>query len=480
MAASFSSVASAACKINVPCGFSPPKPPVVPKPTNPNVDAIRFAWSQPQLTGDGNGGVAEINYDVNAEASTVPVRLNACGSTATTQITSYRFSFDDGSAPIASTNCTVIWSRRTSPTFRSVNVTITVYKSDGSSFSTTRVIRYRDLVIASLGDSAASGEGTQDNGYAASPNCDRSGLAATALAALQVQRDVGSATVVHFWHLACSGATISAAGTGPFVDRKSDPNDPYPSGGLLDPYSGARHMQKGGASPPLPPQMDRLQTLIGQSQLPVARLLIQAGANDGGWATVLKDCLTVGGEAWLTLGPLTGDLVANSNENACLTGWTPPVNTAMSNLWGPQNSHFNALHNRVIKLMADKPGMLEPQNIFLTQYYDPLDSLSNQPVLCAAEPFAELVLRQWGVNRVEKRLQADVSAAATAYKWGFIGGVQKAFQGHGVCHTNSRWVNSWYDSEFVYKHENGTWHPNADGQHAMGNIIYTAIKPGLE
>jgi GDSL-like Lipase/Acylhydrolase family len=458
--------ARAACPINdLRCGAPPPRPP---KPT----DSATLSWSQPGLAADANGGLQETNYDTTNEASNVPVTLNACGSRAISPITSYSFAFDDGAATINTTQCAVTWMRSTTPTFKSVTVTMTVHQAQGPSFSTSTTVRYRDLVIASLGDSAASGQGAQDDGYAASPNCDRSGMAASALAALRVQQTLGPDTDVHFWHLACSGATITAEGSGPF-----EPN-PIDAGGLLSPYSGQRRMQE---SNPLPPQMQRLAALVAQSNLPVSRLLIQAGANDGGWATVLKQCLFDGGLSWLPLGPGLGDIAATSAESICLSEWKPAVTSAMGNLYGSPGSHFDQLANWIDAYIAANPTRLGTGNIYLTQYYDPLDSLSPPSPVCPGEWFAEQPLRVWGVDEVEAPLQADLAAAAAGYHWHLIDGIRQAFQGHGVCATGtSRWVNSWSDAYFTDKHLDGAWHPNAVGQHAMSNQIYAAISPGLQ
>lgn len=111
-------------------------------------------------------------------------------------------------------------------------ITLTVIAADGSARTTSKTAQFRDLLIASLGDSAASGEGDPDapNGDETSvrwaspqpqedqPNlegarCDRSGRAATVKAAADIEKGYGSPfgtqTSVHFWHLACSGAQIS-------------------------------------------------------------------------------------------------------------------------------------------------------------------------------------------------------------------------------------------------------------------------------
>lgn len=102
-------------------------------------------------------------------------------------------------------------------------VTLRVSRRGGkpATDSSTQTIRFRDLLIASLGDSAASGQGNPDvptsytafgtTGHLASWNdyrCDRSGRAATALLAKEIE-DRNPGTSVTLWSLACSGATIT-------------------------------------------------------------------------------------------------------------------------------------------------------------------------------------------------------------------------------------------------------------------------------
>ena len=92
-------------------------------------------------------------------------------------------------------------------TLASVDVTLTVNPAGGGAgLFTTRTVTFRDIVIASLGDSAASGQGASEiighgkPAFVASQACDRSGVAASAQAAWRIQNNLPN-TTVHFWHL---------------------------------------------------------------------------------------------------------------------------------------------------------------------------------------------------------------------------------------------------------------------------------------
>jgi hypothetical protein len=366
--------ASAACKIGDPnCPPTPPNP-CVKTGTCPAVpDKADFTWQLKQLAATGDGAVAEDNFDDTNETSTSPVTLNGCSSTATGGIQNYVWTFDDDSPAITTPSCATTWQRPLSHGYATVGVTLTVVPKSGASFAVSHRIQYRDVVIASLGDSAASGEGAPEivNGkpvFNGSADCDRSGWAATAQAALHVQQTLGSDTTVHFWHLACSGASITADNSGAWT------SDPYNAGGILDPYDGVRHNTN------LEPQLQRLQQLRAEADnLPVDRLLLGVGANDTHWADVLADCLPKG---------VLGSLV----QTNCVNSYTARVGQDGS--IGTLPAHFKKLNT------ALTPSIVPASNIYFTQYFDPMDSLTAQPSTCPGEPLAWPNLRKWGVHQI--------------------------------------------------------------------------------
>ena len=247
-----------------------------------------------------------------------------------------------------------------------VNVTLTIVPQSGSPFSLTQAVQYRDVVIASLGDSISSGEGAPDAGknFSISGACDRSTLAGPAQAAVHAQQTLGSAVTVHFWFLACTGAGLS-----------------YGLIGSYQPPSG----------PLLPPQLDRLSQLIGQSGLSVDRLQMTIGANDVYWGALLQACLPIG-----EYDP--------GSQTGCVNGYAWEINDALSELPGT----FAGLQQKLAALVS-------PSKVYLTQYSDPLDSLSPQPGLCWGEPIAWQDLRQFGAN-TESSLQ-QIMQNAEPRRW---------------------------------------------------------------
>jgi hypothetical protein len=432
-------------------GGGPPPPPPPPK------NLAEFTFAVQQLQADSNGAAAEVDYDDTSESSVSPVILDACGSTAVNGIAGYAWSFSDGTPPISTSDCETTWHRPLSSTYHDLNVTLTILPKSGSSFSVTHAEQYRDLVIASLGDSAASGEGAAENqtspAFDISENCDRSGWAASSQAALRMQQSMPD-TTVHFWHLACSGATLAEGANGDVTE-----------GGLLYPYDGIRRGQT------LPAQVTELGTLMSETKLPVSALLITAGANDTGWANVMETCLFQS-----VIAGVTDPLAFYFVQDSCINGYAGQVASAVAAL----PSHFALLNAALVQLMIAYPGQLTPWDIYLTQYWDPVDSLSAQPLVCGGEPLAGQDMRNWAVSAILNPLQADVQNAASTFDWNFIGGIQQAFQGHGVCQAASnRWINSVLDSVAEQGDFNGSWHANRTGQLQIASIIYNAISPNL-
>ena len=121
---------------------------------------------------------------------------------------------------------------------------------------------------------------------------------------------------------------------------------------------------------------------------------------------------------------------------------------------------------------------VNPTNVYLVEYFDPIDSLGSQPLLCGGDPEAGLVLRNFAASSVEAPLRATMMAAATG-GWHYIGGITKAFQGHGACWLLGRaWVNTFWAAA-AQGHRDGTWHANNGGQVVVSAFLTATILPGL-
>ena len=184
--------ASASCSVtDLDCVPGAPVP-TTPKPATAN--SIKFSYQLAQLPTATPGQVGGPDMDVTNESTTSPVVLSGCGSVATGAaypgISAYEWTVGSA-APVYTSTCQWTWQRPVSATGGSTPVTLTVIPTKGTPFSSTKTISYRDVVIASVGDSAASGQGAFQ--YNISPRCYRSGYAASAQAALHAQQTLGSA-----------------------------------------------------------------------------------------------------------------------------------------------------------------------------------------------------------------------------------------------------------------------------------------------
>ena len=203
----------------------------------------RFTWEMDQRYGDATG---DGFFDPSRQASEVQapyrVHFNACGSAGGgSAIRTYRWTFGDVVRTTESCEISRTFTRE-----GVVDVQLVVITATGSRDSARQPVRVKDLLVVSIGDSIASGEG---NPYATErlvnvdvngneiripkdatwqdERCHRSGVAGPAQAARHLET-TSTRTSVTFVHLACSGASIA----------DPIPGDDLADGGLLDPYVG--------------------------------------------------------------------------------------------------------------------------------------------------------------------------------------------------------------------------------------------------
>ena len=435
--------------------------PTTPKPATAN--SIKFSYQLAQLPTATPGQVGGPDMDVTNESTTSPVVLSGCGSVAIGAtypgISAYEWTVGSA-APVYTSTCQWTWQRPVSATGGSTPVTLTVIPTKGTPFSSTKTISYRDVVIASVGDSAASGQGAFQ--YNISPRCYRSGYAASAQAALHAQQTLGSGVTVHFWFLACSGARITSADAGPWMTTSGPGSAPADWGGMLTPYTGAKNPNPPAPQPaPLTPQVTRLTQLRAQSGLPISTLLMTIGANDTGWSIVAENCLTT------SLVALAG-VSADIPEGICLATFQAKVGQSVATL----PAHFATLGSATERGRPSRQGLphrlLRPGG--LPHRSQPLVPRRGRRLLHLA-PMGDHLRRE--------PPPACRPTAAAANGWHYLTGIRQAFQGHGVCNPdtspNGRWVDSILDSKLGQNDINGTWHANTYGQNQIAAIEYPTV-----
>jgi hypothetical protein len=379
-------------------------------------------------------------------------------------------------------------------------VTLTV-TADGQSSSEFQIVRVRDILIVSIGDSAASGEGDPDvhgtNGqgvlWADSPHgreADRSGKAAAAKAALQIER-ADPHTSVTFVSVAASGdATIN---------------------GLIAPGTWENPLP-GGPAGPGEGQLDEVRAIVGNR--PIDALLITTGADDIGFTDIVTALVKAP-----AIGSLS-DLYNHLHSPGPTADWS---HVSLDQLPG------------VYDQLAAAIGRTLPnvQNVFLTEYYDPTHNSNGQFVdgglndiipgfqVSAAE-------ESWAYSNVVVPLNNAIHDMAARHGWHLVSGIAAAFLDHGyTAAPGDRWVNTaeesreiegpyhtasiwdtvgglagaaaagllglpvWagalfgglsaddIDARLDRMNTKGTAHPNEQGQQAIANILVGAMRPVL-
>lgn len=387
-------------------------------------------------------------------------------------------------------------------------------------------VTVQDLLIVSLGDSYASGEGNPDIPQVPGffwpgidqevdwldDRCHRSALSGPAQAALRLERS-DPKTSVTFLSFACSGATVDT--------------DYFTGGNPLDPYEPATGDRIGsgvlgsyaGAAPPggdvtnhVPPQIDQLRSAItvtdaagtpvrdGNGDLVMRRvdaLVLSGGGNDIGFGPIATVCVLYG--------PYCPDNLVGAPNG----GPEIPLRDRFAADVGTMAGKYQRL--------ATALSTLPVTEVFLTEYPDPTTDQSGNtcgemledvipplslwhlvnplfPLWLKAVVVASNLVRfhiqgaevSWARSTVLPGLNGAVQAATAAHGWTYVGGIANDFIGHGYCSTNS-WIRRAADSTqmqgpypaIVNDSTKGTLHPTVAGHASYARHIYQAVSTAL-
>ena len=330
-----------------------------------------------------------------------------------------------------------------------VSLSVTTDDGDVSTIS-SREVRFRDYLIFSVGDSVGSGEGNPDvwggGGVATwwqDERCHRSADAGSAQAPLAIENS-SPLSAVTFVHLACSGGAIVK--------------------GLLAAYEGQE-----AADPPLAPQMDMVGALTALAGRPVDALLVSASANDLGFGTVVKSCLS---PTWDCSGSdpdnldETEDYVRrhlNLLRDSHLDQWLEGDPIKCPPGWetsGRDCRHLNLftdLQQRIASLG------IPAKQVLITEYFDPTKNANGDWGNCLQHIGLMWWEMRWAYHNVVRPLNDLVGAAAQQNGWNHIGGIADAFARKGYCAGSSSWVRSLEHSFLIQGNKDGAFHPNEHG-----------------
>jgi lysophospholipase L1-like esterase len=297
----------------------------------------------------------------------------------------------------------------------------------------------RDLLVVSLGDSVASGEGNPDPGgvgvHWLEQRCHRSLRSGAAQAARAVEQG-DRHSVVTFVPLACSGATIDA--------------------GLLGAYDGVQPNRHLG---PLPPQVDVLERL----RRPVDAVLLSVGANDLNFSKLVLFCMKVD-DCW------SHHFDAAHPRNEAGSSFPTAADVERTAL-----ERLQAGYDRLAARLA---GTVEPAKVIAVQYFDPLRD-ANGDICAHALPGLSAQEAQWAERDVLTPLNAALAAAAARHGWQLVGGVADAFRRHGICAGSAAWVANPLHSLAAELAIVGTLHPNGRGHAATAALIAPTLAATL-
>jgi hypothetical protein len=310
-------------------------------------------------------------------------------------------------------------------------------------------------VVVSIGDSVASGEG---NPARSAPRwldrrCHRSATSGQTLAAIEARRSHAELGYVSF---ACSGATI---------DR-----------GLLGPYRGIqpRLFQR-----PAPPQLDGLKRVAGEADL--AAVMVSIGANDLGFAKIVKFCAVVP-RCWQQHFNPAFPLVEAGPRQPLLDDYVP--------------ARLHQLEEGYRSLDAALRPLIPADRVVIVDYFDPTTAADGTDCTMLFGGITP-VESSWARDHVLYPLNDAVEAAAEEHGWKVVTGVAEHFRGHGLCAGKQRWVRTLGEGltgeplpllrggvtldyvETVIGGTAGTLHPNAEGHREIAALITPVLTQAL-
>lgn len=370
---------------------------------SPPSPAASFKWSMPRRFGEKNSaGMVDYHWDEATQTydsayvnpATWTVEFDACTPAAAPNST---FQWEIDGAVVPNPNSTACTFSHPFTVQKTYQVKLTVTAPDGQATVEETGVTVRDILLVSLGDSFASGQGNPDIRKQGSMRarwednvCSRSEFAGAAQAALSIEQ-ADPHTSVTFVSLACSGATIESGLTGVYL--------------------------KGGRS--LSPQVDKVKEVVNGR--PIDALFISIGGNDISFADLVAKCI------------LHHDCQKNVEALATLKAGLDSL-----------PARYQALSEKLNGLQA---------RVFITEYPDLARDENRRP--CHHSPHLDklgLLNReesQWASEVVIKSLNDQVKAAADAHGWVYVGGIAEGFAPHGYCAGEQRWVNTFSDARRI-------------------------------
>lgn len=307
-------------------------------------------------------------------------------------------------------------------------------------------------IVASLGDSAASGEGNPDvAGRAKNDNWDPD------LGITPGSKDCEDDTAVMMFHDTKPDMAKQPVWLEPRAHRSLKSAPALAVRRLLDewPYvtflslakSGARILDASGGND-IVDQLRRLKAVVGNR--PVDALVISIGLNDMHFTSTLEAMV----KGWVRAG--------NPRQR-----FQQELDRTLRDQGFPR-----------LKQYLDEIG-IDAKAVFLTGYPAALfDSkracgvFDNLGFLVVSKSESELI------TDFGERLNVALADAARRYGWHFVDGIDAAFRSHGYC-SSTTYFRSATESCRMQGDFDGTVHPNERGTRVIANAIAREVRPLL-
>jgi hypothetical protein len=424
----------------------PGDPPVDPgTPVVLDTDAhARFDWSMPERY-DRSWAAYQTSTGTYKSAFVNPTRwslsLNACASTSVHAITGYAFTITQAGTgsktTITSKSCKT--QVDTLPSLGAYDVGLTLVTdwgaNKGVSVPTNRPVVLDDILVVSMGDSLASGEGNPDTrgeyfaGTEIVPaqwkeeRCHRSALSGPALAAKAIEK-ADPKTSVTFVSVACSGAKVAE------LYRKS-------YGGIV-PRAGFE----------FPAQVTQVARVIGplspRGGRQIDALLVSAGVNDLYFSNLVARCAK----------PWTG--------TGCVR-------------WQDRRENLAGLPTSYRKLaVAIRDQLPATGKVFVNNYPAHVFKDGACGTLFGLRASKGREIAKVGVELNHVIATTIQRYAKSPFCWTAVGDLDAPFTPHPYC-GSSTWFTRY---EWSQRHQGdiyGTAHPNGPGQRAFASILKTSI-----
>lgn len=421
--------------------------------------AADFTWSMPDRMNRDSDGDGMVDYPTagDLDPSGWDVELDACAASAGGKpVGTYTWRVD-GTLVDSTGECVLHWKAPRQDTY---SVELTLTGVEGAQEVVTKSVTVKDLVIVSVGDSIASGEGNPDISSPGSKwqlnRCHRSAFGGPAQAARWLEA-ADAHTSVTFLHLACSGGRIEGDEASPGVLAPGAAG----IGGLLTPYEGVTEDPETSPCAAsgrtdltlcLPPQLDAAKDALGGGRTPDA-LLVSIGANDMYFSSILKNCLL----------PL----------NDCST------NEGGRGVFDARIGLLEARYARLASAIRTRFPDLPADRVIITQYPDPTTDEAGRVTLdCGLASGISDEEAAWAHNTVVPSLNFEVTRAASAHGWTLAAGIPALFERHGYC-SSDPWMVDLTGSAGGQGGEDGAFHPNHEGHSAYADKIVESVRSVL-